>query len=67
MVNWDPQAKTTLSDEEVEYIEQQGTLYYINYRIENSESVLTIATTRPETLLGDTAICINPQMNDIII
>lgn len=61
MVNWDPEARTTLSDEEVEYIEKQGKLYYINYKIEGSEDVLTIATTRPETLLGDTAICINPN------
>jgi valyl-tRNA synthetase len=61
MVNWDPEAKTTLSDEEVEYVDKQGKLYYINYKIEGSEEVLTIATTRPETLLGDTAICINPN------
>jgi valyl-tRNA synthetase len=60
MVNWDPEAKTTLSDEEVEYVEKQGKLYYINYKIQGSDDVLTIATTRPETLLGDTAICINP-------
>ncbi|TYA84066.1 valine--tRNA ligase [Seonamhaeicola marinus] len=60
MVNWDPEAKTTLSDEEVEYIDKQGKLYHINYKIEGSEEVLTIATTRPETILGDTAICINP-------
>lgn len=61
MVNWDPEAKTTLSDEEVEYVEKQGKLYYITYKIEGSDEVLTIATTRPETLLGDTAICINPN------
>ncbi len=61
MVNWDPEAKTTLSDEEVEYVEKQGKLYYINYKVEGSDDVLTIATTRPETLLGDTAICINPN------
>lgn len=61
MVNWDPEAKTTLSDEEVEYVEKQGKLYFINYKIEDSAEVLTIATTRPETLLGDTAICINPN------
>ncbi len=61
MVNWDPQAKTTLSDEEVIYEEKQGGLYYLNYKIENSEDVLTIATTRPETIMGDTAICINPN------
>ena len=61
MVNWDPSAKTTLSDEEVIYEEKQGKLYYINYKVENSDTVLTIATTRPETIFGDTAICINPN------
>jgi len=61
MVNWDPVAKTTLSDEEVEYVEQNGKLYYINYKIDGSDDTLTIATTRPETILGDTAICINPN------
>ncbi len=61
MVNWDPEAKTTLSDEEVIYEEQQGTLYFINYKIENSTDFVTIATTRPETIFGDTAICINPN------
>ena len=61
MVNWDPQAKTTLSDEEVIYEEKQGNLYYLDYKIEGTDDVLTIATTRPETILGDTAICINPN------
>ena len=61
MVNWDPQAKTTLSDEEVIYQERQGHLYYLQYKIEGSNDSLTIATTRPETILGDTAICINPN------
>ncbi|MDT0555963.1 valine--tRNA ligase [Patiriisocius hiemis] len=61
MVNWDPEAKTTLSDEEVIYQEKQGNLYYLNYKIESSEDYLTIATTRPETILGDTAICVNPN------
>ena len=61
MVNWDPSAKTTLSDEEVIFEEKQGNLYYLNYKIEGSEDVLTIATTRPETILGDSAICINPD------
>jgi valyl-tRNA synthetase len=61
MVNWDPEAKTTLSDEEVEYVEQNGKLYHINYKIEGSDEVLTVATTRPETILGDAAICINPN------
>ncbi len=61
MVNWDPEAKTTLSDEEVIHIEKQGNLYYLEYQIEGSEDKLTIATTRPETIFGDTAICINPN------
>ncbi|MCT4698978.1 valine--tRNA ligase [Tenacibaculum haliotis] len=61
MVNWDPEAKTTLSDEEVIHIEKQGNLYYLEYKIEGSEDKLTIATTRPETIFGDTAICINPN------
>lgn len=61
MVNWDPEAKTTLSDEEVIHLEKQGNLYYLNYKIEGSEELVTTATTRPETILGDTAICINPN------
>ena len=61
MVNWDPEAKTTLSDEEVIFEEQQGKLYFLKYKIEGSEDFLTIATTRPETIFGDTAICINPN------
>jgi valyl-tRNA synthetase len=61
MVNWDPEAKTTLSDEEVIYEERQGKLYHIKYQIEGTEEYITIATTRPETILGDTAICINPN------
>ena len=60
MVNWDPEAKTTLSDEEVIYEERQGKLYFLKYKIEDSSEFVTIATTRPETILGDTAICINP-------
>lgn len=61
MVNWDPKAQTTLSDEEVIYEERQGHLYYIEYAVENSDERLTIATTRPETILGDSAICIHPN------
>lgn len=61
MVNWDPEAKTTLSDEEVIYEERQGKLYHLRYQIEGSEEFVTIATTRPETILGDTAICIHPE------
>ena len=61
MVNWDPEAKTTLSDEEVIYEEQQGKLYFLKYKIEGLADFLTVATTRPETIFGDTAICINPN------
>jgi valyl-tRNA synthetase len=61
MINWDPEAKTTLSDEEVVFEERQGKLYFIQYKIEGSEDFLTIATTRPETIFGDSAICINPN------
>ncbi len=61
MVNWDPQAQTTLSDEEVIYEERQGNLYHVTYGIQGSDEQLTIATTRPETILGDSAICINPN------
>ena len=61
MVNWDPQAQTTLSDEEVIYEERQGNLFYLNYKIQDSDEEIIIATTRPETILGDTAICVNPN------
>ncbi len=61
MVNWDPEAKTTLSDEEVNFEEQQGKLFFLNYKIQDSNDFLTVATTRPETIFGDTAICINPN------
>ena len=61
MVNWDPSAKTALSDEEVIYKESQGKLYYLRYKIEGSEEYIIVATTRPETILGDTALCVNPN------
>ncbi|WP_124980139.1 valine--tRNA ligase [Nonlabens xiamenensis] len=61
MVNWDPEAKTTLSDEEVIYEERNGHLYHLNYSIKDSDEHITIATTRPETILGDTAICVHPE------
>ncbi len=61
IINWDPAAQTALSDEEVVHKEVQSKLYYLNYKIEGSDDTLTIATTRPETILGDTAICINPD------
>jgi valyl-tRNA synthetase len=61
MVNWDPEAQTTLSDEEVIYEEKSGNLYHIAYQVEGSDEKVIIATTRPETLFGDTAVCINPE------
>ena len=61
MVNWDPEAQTTLSDEEVIYEEKTGQLYHIAYSLVDSDEKVIIATTRPETLLGDTAICIHPK------
>lgn len=61
MVNWDPQGKTALSDEEVIRKEVNQKLYYIRYKIEDSDQYLVIATTRPETIMADTAVCINPN------
>ncbi|MDG1058799.1 MAG: valine--tRNA ligase [Flavobacteriaceae bacterium] len=61
MVNWDPEAQTTLSDEEVVYEEKPGFLYHIAYEVEGEAKPLIIATTRPETIFGDTAICIHPK------
>ena len=61
MVNWDPSALTAVSDEEVNHKEVNSKLYYVKYQIEGTDEWLTIATTRPETILGDTAICINPE------
>ena len=61
MVNWDPAALTALSDEEVIHRESQGKLYYLRYMIEGTADYLVVATTRPETILGDTALCVNPN------
>ena len=61
MVNWDPSAKTALSDEEVIYKESQGKLYYLRYKLEGTDRNIIVATTRPETILGDTAVCLNPN------
>lgn len=61
MVNWDPEALTAVSDEEVIHTEEQSKLHHVTYQVENSDEWLTIATTRPETILADTAICIHPE------
>lgn len=61
MVNWDPAAKTALSDEEVVFKESHGKLYYLRYKIEGTDKAIIVATTRPETILGDTALCVNPN------
>ncbi len=61
LVNWDTKLETAISDLEVEQKEVQSNLYYIKYKIENEDNFLTIATTRPETMLGDTAVAVNPN------
>ena len=61
MVNWDPQALTALSDEEVIHKEQQGKLYYLRYKVEGEDDYAVVATTRPETIFGDVAVCVNPN------
>lgn len=61
MINWDPKAKTALSDEEVIHRQTNSKLYYVRYKIENSDEYITIATVRPETILGDTAVCVHPD------
>lgn len=61
IINWDPEAKTALSNEEVIYKETKGAFYHIKYYLENEETYLEVATTRPETLLGDTAVAVNPK------
>ena len=61
MVNWDPSAKTAVSDEEVIHHEVNGKLYYLRYKIEGEDGYAVIATTRPETIFGDIAVCINPN------
>lgn len=61
IVNWDPKALTAVSDEEVIHKEVNSKLYYVKYQIENSDEFITIATTRPETIMGDTAVCVHPD------
>ncbi len=61
IVNWDPQAKTALSDEEVIYKQENSALYYVKYKVEGTDEYIPVATTRPETILGDTALCVHPD------
>ena len=61
MINWDPAARTALSDEEVEYRDVEGLLYYIRYPVAESGEFITIATQRPETIMGDTGVCVHPD------
>lgn len=61
MVNWDPEAKTTVSDEEVIHKDVNGKLFYLKYQVEGSDEFVLVATTRPETIMGDTAVCVNPK------
>jgi len=60
MVNWDPQAMTAVSDEEVNYTDEKSKLYYVRYKIVGEDDYIMVATSRPETILGDTAVCANP-------
>ena len=61
MVNWDPQALTAVSDEEVVYKESHGKLFYLKYYVEGEDKYIVVATTRPETIMGDTAVCVHPE------
>jgi valyl-tRNA synthetase len=61
MVNWDPQALTAVSDEEVNYTDERSKLYYVRYKVVGEDEYVMIATTRPETILGDTAVCAHPD------
>lgn len=61
LVSWDPKTKTALSNEEVEHSEREGELFYFAYKVKNSDDELVVATTRPETMLGDTAVAVNPK------
>ncbi len=60
IINWDPQAQTALSDEEVEYRDVQGQLYFVRYKVAGSDDHVLIATQRPETIMGDVAVCVHP-------
>lgn len=61
MINWDPQAKTTLSNEEVLHEEVKSQLYFVKYKLKGSDEFLAVATVRPETIMGDVAVCVNPN------
>ena len=61
IINWCPQCKTALSDAEVDYLEQPSHLWHIRYQVKDSDASLIVATTRPETMLGDTALAVNPE------
>ena len=61
IINWCPDCKTALSDAEVEYVEEDSSLWYIKYPVKDSDQFVTVATSRPETMFGDTAVAVNPK------
>ncbi len=61
IINWCPECKTAISDAEVEYVEEDSSLWYIKYQVKDSDEFVTVATSRPETMLGDTAVAVNPK------
>eukprot|EP00976_Prorocentrum_cordatum_P094117 1189664-Prorocentrum_minimum.AAC.1 len=63
MVNWSPHLQTAVSDLEVEYTDEDGSLFFFKYPVEGSDDHLPVATTRPETILGDTAVAVNPNVS----
>lgn len=61
IVNWDPKLKTAVSDDEILYVEKSDLLYFVKYPVQDSDEYITVATTRPETIFGDTAVAVNPK------
>jgi valyl-tRNA synthetase len=67
MVNWSPHLQTAVSDLEVEYADEDGFLFFFKYPVEGSDEHLPVATTRPETILGDSAVAVNPKVVYVLV